>query len=474
MSVQDARAEALGHLRGARLIDPRLAPFPSGFTWGVSTSAPQIEGAAHDDGRGDSIWDVFARRHGGVEDGSTPETAVDHYHRMEEDVQLLARLGVSAYRFSVAWPRIFPDGEGEVNERGLAFYDRLVDNLVSVGIEPWACLYHWDLPQALERRGGWSWRGLVPAFERYALTVGSRLGDRVKTWIVLNEANTFTFQGYLRGAHAPGHRSFRRFARAVHVSNLAQAAGARALRACGAERVGTAISSVPVYPQTPAKRDVKMASMLDCLGRWMFLDPNLKGEYPRRAHPLMTLAGVRPGDMALIHEPMDFIGANIYRPLFVHREWWKLVSGRETAPAGVERTDQGWVVMPRVVRDCLVGLHREYRTPLVVTENGAAYLDVPGPDGEVDDRPRWDYLARHIAEARLAIHDGVPLSGYFVWSLLDNFEWAEGYKQRFGIVYVDRSVQRRVLKTSAKEYADVVSVNGLREKDLARRHPASA
>jgi beta-glucosidase len=414
---------------------------------------------------------VFARQPGRIRDGSTPEVAVDHYHRMEADVELMARLGVSAYRFSIAWPRVFPAGDGKLNKRGLDFYDRLVDTLTSAGIEPWVCLYHWDLPQPLEARGGWAWRGLVPIFERYAETVGDRLGDRVKAWIVLNEANTFTLQGYLRGEHAPGRRSMALYGASVHISNLAQAAGARALRRCGAKKVGTALSFNPIHPHTEARRDAIMASRLNRFEVDMYLDPIMKGRYPLAAKWLMTLAGARPADMAQAEEPLDFIGANVYRPFFVHRPWWMPIGVSELIPEGWERTHQGWPVMPRIVRDGLPRLHRQYGVPLVITENGAAYRDLPGPEGEVLDTQRWEYLARHIAEARLALHRGVPLTGYFVWSLLDNFEWAEGYSQRFGLIYVDRSTQRRVLKSSAKEYADVISMNRLREKDL--QHPTS-
>jgi beta-glucosidase len=393
--------------------------FPPGFLWGAATAAYQIEGAWDADGKGASIWDEFCRRPGAITDGETGEVACDHYHRYGEDVALMADLGLNAYRFSISWPRVLPAGEGAPNEAGLAFYDRLVDTLVEHGIRPFATLYHWDLPLALHERGGWEADEAPGWFAEYARLVAQRLGDRVRDWITLNEPEVIDSHGYAEGVHAPGIADEERARRVA--ANLVQAHGAaaEALRAAAPDaRVGITLSLSPVHASTP-----EVAAALDELRNRRFLDP-------------VTRTG----------PPLDFLGVNYYT-----RE---VVDG---VPAGAERTAMGWEVYPEGLTEILVRLHDDYGPiELFVTENGAAYEDVPGRDGEVDDEDRARYLERHLAAAADALEAGVPLAGYFVWSLLDNFEWAQGYSKRFGIVRVDYETQRRTVKASGRRYAEIV------------------
>ena len=397
----------------------RLAQrFPPGFLWGTATAAYQIEGAWEADGKGLSIWDEFCRRPGAVRNGDTGEVACDHYARYREDVELMAGLGLNAYRFSISWPRVLPAGEGEPNEAGLAFYARLVDALLERGIRPFVTLYHWDLPLALHERGGWEASEAPGWFAGYARLVAERLGDRVRDWITLNEPEVVYSHGYVSGVHAPGIRDEARADRVA--ANLVRAhdAAVEAIRAATpTARVGIALSLSPVHAAT---RDA--AARCDETRNRRFLDPI-----------------VRDG------APLDFLGLNYYT-----RE---VVGPR---PDGVERTATGWEVYPVGLTETLLRLHRDYGPiELLVTENGAAYDDVPGPDGEVDDADRTHYLERHLAAAAYAIEQGVPLAGYFVWSLLDNFEWAEGYSKRFGIVRVDYDSQRRTIKASGRRYGEL-------------------
>jgi beta-glucosidase len=392
--------------------------FPPGFLWGTATAAYQIEGGWDADGKGPSIWDEFCRRPGAIRDGETGEVACDHYRRYREDVGLMAELGLNAYRFSISWPRVLPVGEGAPNEAGLAFYDRLVDALIGRGIRPFATLYHWDLPLALHERGGWEADEAPGWFADYARLVAQRLGDRVRDWITLNEPEVIDSHGYAKGVHAPGITDEER-ARRVAV-NLVRAhnAAAEAVRAAAPDaRVGIALSLSPVHASTP-----EVAAARDELRNRRFLDP-------------VTRAG----------SPLDFLGVNYYT-----RE---VVDG---FPARVERTAMGWEVYPEGLTEILVRLHRDYGPiELFVTENGAAYEDLPGRDGEVDDQDRARYLERHLGAAADALEAGVPLAGYFVWSLLDNFEWAQGYSKRFGIVRVDYESQRRTVKASGRRYAEL-------------------
>jgi beta-glucosidase len=433
--------------------------FPAEFVWGAATAAYQTEGAAAEDGRGESIWDRFTALPGRIANGETGRVACDSYHRYAEDVRLMRELGLGAYRFSVAWPRVVPEGRGPVNAAGLDFYDRLVDELLASGIEPFATLYHWDLPQALEDRGGWPSRDTVDAFAEYVEAVVARLGDRVSRWITQNEPWVIAWLGYGRGEHAPGRRSDRDALAAAHHVLLSHG---RAVEVIRRERptaqVGITIDVIPIHPLTPS--DADLAAMIEEDGfrnRWI-LDPVLRGSYPedmvRRFERI--LPPVAEGDMAAISAPLDFLGVNYYRRHVV--EAGPNGSGPVVVdvPGGVH-TAVGWEVYPDGLYELLLRLHEEYAPPpLYVTENGAAFGDVRR-NGTVEDPERTAYLDRHLDAVARAIADGVQVDGYFVWSLLDNFEWARGYAPRFGLVYVDYETLERVPKQSYHWYHDFIA-----------------
>lgn len=432
--------------------------FPRGFTWGVATSSYQIEGAVAEDGRGPSIWDTFCAVPGNVRDGSSGAVACDHYRRFPEDIALMRELGVGAYRLSVAWPRVIPTGNGRVEPRGLDFYERLVDALLAAGITPWVTLYHWDLPQALQDAGGWPARATAEAFVPYVEAVVRRLGDRVDHWITHNEPWCVSMLGYLLGEHAPGHRDRVGALAAAHHLLLSHGLAVPVIRAHSPRaKVGITLNFTPADAAGPEHADA--ARRFDgWFNRW-FLDPICGRGYPAdvvadrvadRSLPSGELDWLRPGDLDTIAVPTDFLGVNYYT-----RE----VSGGRGEG---ERTDIGWEVHPASFEGLLVRLHEEYRVPrIVVTENGAAYHDGPGADGRVRDTRRVAYLASHLGAVSNAIERGVPVDGYFAWSLMDNFEWAFGYEQRFGLVHVDYATQKRTPKDSARFYRDVVARNAL-------------
>ncbi|RKN39126.1 GH1 family beta-glucosidase [Micromonospora endolithica] len=452
--------------------------FPEGFRWGAATAAYQIEGAARDDGRGPSIWDTFSRTPGRVFQGHTGDVACDHYHRYADDVALMAELGLHTYRFSVAWPRIQPDGTGPVNPRGLDFYDRLTDALLARGIDPIVTLYHWDLPQTLQDRGGWTARETAEHFATYATAVHARLGDRVGTWTTLNEPWCSAYLGYGNGVHAPGERDAGSAFTAVHHLLLGHGLAARALRAAGAETVGITLNPADVCPADPdSAADAAAARLVDGLQNRIFLDPLLRAAYPddvlehvgRMVDPATF---VRDGDEKLIAAPIDLLGINFYQPTYVAgrpggagSDAYPGTDGAvEFLPATGPLTDMGWMIEPAGLTRLLERIATDYPgVPLLVTENGAAFPDKAGSDpvGEVQDTDRVAYLDGHLRAAHQAIARGVDLRGYLVWSLLDNFEWAEGYRKRFGIVHVDYLTQRRTLKSSARWYQEVISRNGL-------------
>jgi beta-glucosidase len=444
--------------------------FPDGFVWGTATAAYQIEGAAAEDGRGRSIWDTFSATPGAVRDGHTGAVACDHYHRYPSDVAIMAELGMAAYRFSVAWPRIQPDGSGPANPAGLDFYDRLVEELLGHGITPIVTLYHWDLPQSLEDRGGWTSRETALRFADYAAIMYDRIGDRVQTWTTLNEPWCSAFLGYASGRHAPGRSGpgGDAFA-ATHHLLLGHGAAATALRAAGAERIGVTLNLAPV-----AGSDPRAVEIVDGLQNRLFLDPVLRGRYPAdvvaAAVRFTDWSFVRDGDLDTISAPIDLLGVNYYRPFDV-----RVTPGHPADPAypgteGIEfvqpdgpRTTMGWEIVPGGLSELLVRLGRDYPSvPLHVMENGAAFEDVV-VDGRVHDERRVEFLDAHIRAAHAAVQAGVDLHGYMVWSFLDNFEWGEGYRPRFGLVHVDYATQRRTLKDSALWYRDVARRNGLRE-----------
>jgi beta-glucosidase len=439
-------------------LNGQVNSFADSFVWGTATASYQVEGAVDVGGRGESIWDRFAATPGKVLDGSDGRVACDHYHRFAEDVALMRELGVDAYRFSIAWPRVVPSGTGATSAAGLDFYDRLVEALLENGIEPYATLYHWDLPQPLEDRGGWPARETVEAYAAYVEAVAGRLGDRVRSWITQNEPWVVSWLGYGLGEHAPGRRSERDALAAAHHVLLSHGRAVEILRRDSpGSRVGITIDLVDVQPATDADRAA--AALEDGYRNRWFLDPVLRGAYP--ADMVEHFGGLMPvvadGDLETISVPIDFLGVNYYTRDVVqaHPE-----TGRpmHLALDGVERTAMGWEVYPDGLHRVLVRLHEEYRPPLVyVTENGAACADVPGDDGRVDDADRVAYLQGHVDAIGRAIADGAPVGGYFVWSLLDNFEWAFGYTQRFGLVFVDYETLERTPKRSFEWYRDHIA-----------------
>lgn len=436
----------------ARLLAQR---FPADFIWGAATSAYQIEGAVNADGRGPSIWDEFCRLPGAIADGSSGEVACDHYHRLESDLDLMQRLGIPAYRFSIAWPRVRPDGGRIDNEQGLAFYDRLVDGLLSRGIQPFATLYHWDLPARLQReRGGWTDRSTAEAFADYAATVALRLGDRVSSFTTHNEPWVTAALGHEMGVFAPGIRSRAAAMQVSHHLLLSHGLAAQAVRAARAGlTVGIVLNLSPIYPASDAPADVAQARLDDgLLVRW-YIDALLSGHYPEDVlqHVGPDSPRVLGGDMRCIAQPLDYLGINFYGPMIsgTTRRW---IPAREGAPV----TAMGWEVSPRDLTRLLVRLHRDYPLPpLYIAENGAAYDDRL-VNGEVNDEPRRAYLESHLHAVADALDQGVDLRGYFVWSLLDNFEWSHGLAKRFGIVHVDYDTLERVPKRSALWYSDLL------------------
>lgn len=462
--------------------------FPPGFVWGAATASYQIEGAVTDDGRGQSIWDTFSHTPGRIRNGDTGDVAANHYGRYDEDVALMADLGLNAYRFSVAWPRVQPDGRGPANHAGLDFYKRLVDRLLAAGITPFLTLYHWDLPQALEDAGGWVVRDTAERFANYAAIVYDALADRVPLWTTLNEPWCSAFLGYSSGAHAPGRRDPTGSLRAAHHLLLAHGLGVRAMRAAGVggNEFSITLNLDPVIPRSAGAPDAVAARRIDALYNRLFLDAVLLGHYPEDL--LADQAGltdwsfIADGDLSAIAAPIDMLGVNYYRPFRVAA----LASPAPERPAGPSPypgcedveiisppgprtspvTAGGWEINPACLRDLLLRIHREYPTiPIAITENGAAFHDSVDADGRVRDRDRIDFLAGHFRAALDAIEAGVDLRGYFVWSLLDNFEWAEGYAHRFGIVHVDFATGERRLKESAHWFRDVIAGNGLTFED---------
>jgi beta-glucosidase len=449
--------------------------FPPGFLWGAATSAYQIEGAVHEDGRGQSIWDTFSHTPGKVRGRDTGDIACDSYHRVDEDLALLSELGVGGYRFSIAWPRIQPTGRGAVNERGLDYYRALVAALRDRGIRPVATAYHWDLPQALEDEGGWANRETAERFAEYAHLLAEALGDGVSMWITLNEPQQAANQGYRVGTHAPGKTDYGLAAAATHHLLLAHGLALEAMRSALPGRVPIGIS-LDVHPVRPVSDDALDAvAALDAEHNRIFLEPVLHGTYPAlaRAELLPPAELIEPGDMRTISAPIDFLGVNYYSPYYIGLgDWDDLRRGESPLPGHpglvnyvppeLPRTAMGWLVEPNGLYDTLVALDREApRLPLYITENGCASDDYVTPEGEVNDLERVEYLRDHFDAAWRAIQDGVNLAGYFPWSLMDNFEWARGYQRRFGLYFVDFGTQRRLAKRSALFYSEVVRAGEL-------------
>ncbi len=442
-----------------------LPALPTGFLLGASTAAYQIEGAVDEGGRGASVWDTFCAQPGRVVDGSSGAVACDHVHRYREDVALMAELGLDGYRFSVSWPRIQADGTGPALAAGLDFYDRLVDALLEAGIAPMATLFHWDLPQALEDQGGWLVRSTAERFAEYAALVGGRLADRVAHWVPVNEPNVVTMLGYATGVHAPGRTLMFDALPAAHHLLLGHGLATAALRSVGGAAVGTATNHMPVWPATPGEDDRAAADLYDALWNRMFADPVLRGRYPEGFAELMP-GTVRDEDLTTIAAPLDFYGVNYYNPMRVAGPGTDLppvdlvprgdLPFVPVAVEGYPLTAFGWPVVPDGLREILVRLRDDYGDllpPLFVTENGCAYDDVPDDAGEVHDPDRVAYLDAHLRAIGDALDRGVDVRGYYTWSLMDNFEWAEGYTKRFGLAHVDYPTQRRTRKDSFHWYA---------------------
>jgi beta-glucosidase len=427
--------------------------FPSNFLWGAATASYQIEGAWNEDGKGESIWDRFSHTPGKVENGDTGDVACDHYHRYQDDIALMRQLGLKAYRFSVSWPRVIPAGRGSINRAGLDFYDRLVDALLAANIEPFLTLYHWDLPQALHDAGGWESRETCHAFADYAALLAKRLGDRVKRWATFNEPGVVAFDGFESGEHAPGVRDMNRALHVAHNLLVAHGLAAHAIRSIDPRlEVGIVLNLWPVDPASDALEDVAAAEQAwDISGEKLFLDPLFAAHSPQA-----ETSYVQAGDLALIAQRLDFLGVNYYSRNVIG------VDGSISPVPGSEYTEMGWEVCAPALRRLLNRINAEYRLPpIYITENGAAFPDEVSGDGHVHDPRRLNYLREHFIQTRLAMQDGVDVRGYFVWSLLDNFEWGHGYSKRFGLIRVNYETQQRIIKDSGAWYADVIRNNAV-------------
>ncbi|MFJ4879050.1 GH1 family beta-glucosidase [Streptomyces sp. NPDC088745] len=471
---------------------PDFPELPAGFRFGAATAAYQIEGAHDADGRGPSIWDTFSHTPGRTLNGATGDTACDHYHRYREDVGLLRDLGVDSYRFSLSWPRLIPAGTGPANPRGLDFYDRLIDELLAAGIAPAVTLYHWDLPQALEAPppgstatgGGWRVRETAEAFAEYAALAAARYGDRVERWITLNEPYCSAFVGHAEGRHAPGAQEGRGALAAAHHLLLAHGLAVQALRSAGAQEVGIILNIDRIHAASDRPEDLAAVRRAEVLHNETWTEPLLGGRYPRGEHEtwgaLADGAWRRPGDLRLIGAPLDFLGVNFYRPVTVAAAAHRTpdpglrdavdIGVTELDPYGTRHTTMGWPVVPRALTELLRDLHARYPRlpPVWITENGSAEDDTVAPDGLVHDTDRIAYLADHLAAVADAVAQGVDVRGYHVWSLLDNFEWARGYDQRFGLVHIDHDTLNRTPKDSYRWYQGMITAHRARTEEPAR------
>ncbi len=439
--------------------------FPAGFSWGTATASYQVEGAWDEDGKGESIWDRFSHTEGTILNGDTGNVACDQYHRYKEDVAIMKQLGMRGYRFSIAWPRVFPDGKGKVNQAGLDYYSRLVDELLANGITPFPTLYHWDLPQALQDEGGWANRDIAGHFAKYAETCANALGDRVKNWMIFNEPWVFTFIGYLFGHHAPGLRDSALTMKSTHVVNLAQTAALRAMRATGKpEMIGTAYSMSSMYPDTDSAEDRAAAERQHGFSNTWFLDPMVKGEYPLAyldQEKVLARMDIRPGDMEQIRDRLDFIGINLYQRAIIGDDPNGRNTGTRIVPGPGPRTEFNWEVWPAAIYQMIKRIDADYgHPPIYVTENGCSYGVAPGADGRVHDDKRIDFYRGYVGQVARALDEGCDVRGYYGWTLLDNFEWATGFSQRFGLTYCDfENGQKRTIKDSGYWFRDLIAAN---------------
>jgi beta-glucosidase len=436
--------------------------FPPDFLWGAATASYQIEGSAQADGKGESIWDRFSHTPGKISDGATGDDACDHYRRYREDVALMRELGLRAYRFSIAWPRILPEGKGRLEQRGLDFYARLLDELHAVGITPLPTLYHWDLPQGLEEKNGWANRDCAGWFADYAALIANKLGDRLTMISTFNEPGIFSTLGYLTGYHAPGLKDPVKFFRAIHHINLAHGLAVEAMRAEAPKlKIGTVLQLPPIHPRGDSPDDERAARLMDALMNRWWADPIFKGSYPADLLELVSpLVPIQEGDLVRIHQPLDFAGMNCYSRVFAYHDpkvpLLEAMIDESHRVSGADYTAMGWEVYPRCLSESLLRFKTEWGDPEVyITENGAAYDDHVVNGGVADDE-RIRYFQLYLAEVRRAMDAGVKVRGYFVWSLLDNFEWAHGFTKRFGLIHTDYATQRRTPKASAFWYQRLI------------------
>lgn len=469
-----ASPAAMAGSSAAQLDSTSEIVFPSNFFWGTATAAYQIEGAWKEDGKGESIWDRFSHTPGKIKNGETGDVACDSYHRWRDDIALMRAMNLNSYRFSTSWPRIQPVGSGAANSKGLDYYSRIVDVLLEARIRPFVTLYHWDLPQALEDGGGWTNRDTASRFADYVAVVARALGDRVSDWMLFNEPSAFTDLGYLEGVHAPGRKSIIDFLRASHTVNLAQSAGFRALKAQRASaRVGTAFNMSACEPASDSPADRQAAERCHAITNLWFLEPALKGRYPEALAFLPERAmGIRSGDPEKMRAPLDFVGINLYYRTMAsapgalerlaHTQEWLFpvkMAGGERGP----KTGSGWEVWPQALYDVVMRISRDFnRPPIEITESGCAYADAPGGDGVIRDPHRIEYHRQYLHSLARAMTDGADVRSYHAWTLLDNFEWAEGFSQRFGLAYVDFKTQQRTIKDSGRWFARVAAENRVR------------
>jgi beta-glucosidase len=446
-------------------------PFPKGFFWGAATAAYQIEGAWNESGKGESIWDRFAHTPGKIKNGDTGDVACDSYHRWRDDIALARAMNLNSHRFSIAWPRIQATGAGPANSKGLDYYSRIVDALLEARIRPLVTLYHWDLPQALEDAGGWPNRDTAARYADYVDLVARALGDRVSDWILFNEPDAFTDLGYLEGTHAPGRESILAFLRASHTVNLAQGAGFRAVKATHpTARVGTAFSMSACEAASNSEEDKLASERAHAMTNLWFLEPALKGRYPEALAFLPeSVMGIHSDDLDKMRAPLDFVGINLYYRTVVsapgalerlaHTQQWLFPAKMAEGEQG-PRTDIGWEVWPQAMYDTVMRITRDFNRPVIeITESGCGYNDGPDASGAIHDARRIEYHRRYLQALGRAIADGADVRGYHAWSLMDNFEWAEGFSQRFGLAYVDFKTQQRTIKESGRWYAKVAAEN---------------
>lgn len=444
--------------------------FPNNFIWGTATASYQIEGAYDKDGKGESIWDRFSHTEGNVLNGDTGDEACDHYHRYQEDIELMKEIGLDSYRFSISWPRIMPSGKGEVNQKGLEFYSNLVDQLLEAGIEPAITLYHWDLPQALQDKGGWASRDTAEYFAQYARVIFSELGDRVSNWITHNEPWVVSFLGNAFGEHAPGIKDYKTAIKVAHNLLLSHGLAVKEFRNLEIEgEIGITLNLSPIYSASESDEDKRAADIKDLfLNRW-FLDPIFKGNYPKELKEEYQkeygVPFIKDNDMEIIQEEIDFLGINYYsRNVVEYNSKSDILKFDSIKIEDAEHTAMDWEIYPDGLYELLHRINEQYTNkPLYITENGAAFSDELNDEGKVNDQDRIDYLKQHFKVAQQAISEGIPLKGYYVWSLMDNFEWAYGYNKRFGLIYINYETKERTLKESAYWYQRVIENNAIKK-----------